>query len=93
MVLENKIRWEVSFAGESVVRLVLRFYQCFKYAYVLFLSFVCFYQLLSRGRCSWPEVFCKTGDLKNFSKLTGLRSQACNFIKIEILAQVFSTKF
>ena len=38
-------------------------------------------------------MFCKKGALKNFAKFTGRRSQACNFIKIEILAPVFSSEF
>ena len=54
-----------------------------------------------------PEVFCKKGVLKNFAKFTGKqlcqiltfnkvagpRSQTCNFIKRETLAQVFSVNF
>ena len=50
-----------------------------------------------------PEVFCKKGVLRNFAKFTGkqLRQslfliklpQACNFIKKDILAQVFSFEF
>ena len=56
-------------------------------------SFVCFYELLNRGRHSRPEVFCKKGVLRNFAKFTGLRSQTCNLIKIETLAQVFSSEF
>ena len=37
-------------------------------------------------------MFCKKGVLRNFAKFTTLRSQACNFIKIETLAQVFSSE-
>ena len=54
-----------------------------------------------------PEVFCKKGVLRNlakftrkhlcqslfFNKVAGLRHQACNFIKKESLAQVFSSEF
>ena len=48
-----------------------------------------------------PEVFCKKGVLKNFTKVTGkhlfqslfFKSQACNFIKKETLALVFSCEF
>ena len=54
-----------------------------------------------------PGVFCEKGVLRNFSKFTGkqvcqslffnkvadLRPQACNFIKKETLAQVFSCEF
>ena len=52
-----------------------------------------------------PEVFCKKGVLKNFTKFTAkhlgqslfffyiCRPQACNFIKKETLAQVFSWEF
>ena len=101
------IRWEASFAGESVVGLVLRLFQCFKYAYVVS-CFVCFfYELLSRGRRSRPEVFCKKGVLRNlanstgkhlcqslyFNKVAGLSPQAYNVIKIETLAQVFFSEF
>ena len=58
-----------------------------------------------RSRC--PEQFCKNGALRNFANITGkhlcqslffnkvagLRSRACNFIKKETLAQVFSCEF
>ena len=54
-------------------------------------------------RSSRPDVFCKKDVLRNFAKFTGkyLRQslffnkvqQACNFIKKETLAQVFSCKF
>ena len=52
---------------------------------------------------SRPEVFCRTGVLKNFTKFTGItpvpeylffiRPQAGNFMKKETLAQVFSCEF
>ena len=54
---------------------------------------------------SRPEVFCKKGVLRNFAKFTGkqlcqslflnkaYRPQACNFIKKETLAPVFSCEF
>ena len=58
-------------------------------------------------RSSRPEVFCKKDVLRNFTKFTrkplfqslffnkvaGLRSQACNFIKKETLAQMCTCKF
>ena len=52
-------------------------------------------------RSSRPGVFCKKGALENFIKFTGkhkslcnfAEKEACNFIKIETLAQVFSCKF
>ena len=50
-------------------------------------------------RSSLPEVFCKKGVLKDFAKFTGkhlcqsLFITACNFIKKEALAQVFSCEF
>ena len=50
-------------------------------------------------RSSRPEVFCKKDVLRNFAKSTGkhqcqsLFFQACNFIKKETLAQVFSCEF
>ena len=58
----------------------------------------------SVGQKQPPEVFCKKGVLKNFAKFTGkhlcqslffnkVDLQACNFIKKETLAQVFSCKF
>ena len=53
---------------------------------------------------SRQELFCKKGVLRNFAKFTGkhlcqnlffskVAGQACNFIKKEILAQVFSFEF
>ena len=59
------------------------------------------------ARSSRPEVFCEKGVLRNFAKFTGkhqcqslffnkvvgLRPEACNFIKKEALAQVFSCEF
>ena len=36
-------------------------------------------------------MFCKKGVLRNFAKFTG--KQACNFIKKETLAQMFSCEF
>ena len=53
--------------------------------------------LYSGAVCS--EVLCKKGVLWNFAIFTGkhlcsgLRSQACNYIKKGILVQVFSCKF
>ena len=44
-------------------------------------------------RSSRPEELCKKVVLRNFIKLTGMQHQACNFIKKETLAQVFSCKF
>ena len=51
-------------------------------------------------RSSLPEVFCKTGVLRNFAKFTGKhlcqsiffnkKAEVRNFIKKETLAQVFS---
>ena len=60
-----------------------------------------FYFLLQKQP---PEVFCKIGVLKNFAKFTGkhpcqsfffnkVAGGACNFIKKETLAQVFSCEF
>ena len=41
-----------------------------------------------------PEMFCKKGVLRDFAKFTGNNlCQACNFIKKETLAQVFSSEF
>ena len=47
-----------------------------------------------------PEVFCKKGALRNFTKFIGKHlckslffNKVCNFIKKEILAQVFSCEF
>ena len=41
------------------------------------------------------EVFCEKSVLRNFANFTGkhLRPEACNFIKKETLAQVFSCEF
>ena len=55
-------------------------------------------------RSSRPELFCKKGVFRNFAKLTGKHlcqslffnevvGQACNFIKKETLAQMFSCEF
>ena len=55
-------------------------------------------------RSSRPEVFCKKGVLKIYVKFTGkhlcqspfltnLQASVCNFIKTEILTQVFSCEF
>ena len=45
-------------------------------------------------RSSRPEVFYRKGVLRNFAKYTGkYRPEACNFIKKETLAQVFSSEF
>ena len=56
-------------------------------------------------RSSHPEVFYRKGALRNFAKFTGkhlsqslfftkiCRSEACNFIKNETLAQTFSCEF
>ena len=38
-------------------------------------------------------MFCKKGGLRNFTKFTEKHLQACNFIKKETLAQVFSSEF
>ena len=62
---------EVSFAGESILGLVLRLFQCFKYAYQYLVSFVCFYELLDRGRTSRQEVSCEKSVLRNLAKLIG----------------------
>ena len=56
---------------------------------------------LRSNRGSRPEVFCKKGALRNFTKFTGkhlcqslfFRLVAFNFIKKETLAQVFSREF
>ena len=63
--------------------------------------------VLTLNRSSHPDVFCKKSVLGNFAKFTGkhqcqslffnkvvgLRPEACNFIKKEALAQVFSCEF
>ena len=60
--------------------------------------------LHKRDRSTRPEVFCKNGVLRNFAKFTGKHlcqnlffnkvvGKACNFIKKESLAQVFSCEF
>ena len=56
------------------------------------------------NRSSLPKVFCEKHVIRNFAKLTGntcarasflkkLHALACNFIKKETLAQVFSCEF
>ena len=58
----------------------------------------------SNVRSSCPEVFCKKGVLRNFTKSTGntcatvsflikLQAGACNFVQKETLGQVFSCEF
>ena len=59
---------------------------------------------LCRSRRSRPEVFCKKGVLRNFTKFTGkhlcqslffnkVAGLACKFIKKQTLAQLFSCEF
>ena len=49
---------------------------------------------MEKCRSSRLEVFCQKGVLKNFSKFTVKHlCLACNFIKKETLAQVFSCEF
>ena len=71
------------------------------------LSTVLTYQLYEKihlYRSSCPEVFSKKGVLRNFAKFAGkhlcqglffnkVAGGACNFIKKETLAQVFSCEF
>ena len=66
-----------------------------------------FLLLTLNGQKQPPEVFCQKGVLKNFAKFTGkhqcqslffnkvagLRPKACNFIKKEAPALVFSCEF
>ena len=58
---------------------------------------VYFLYFSSKVRSSRQEVFCKKRVPRNLAKITGKhlrrRSQACNFIKKETLAQVFSCEF
>ena len=56
--------------------------------------------MLDKYGSSHPEVFCKKDDLENFANFTGkkpvlesLQPQACNFIKKETLAHIFSYDF
>ena len=64
----------------------------------------CYSVFLRYYRSSRREVLCKKGVLRNFTKFTGkhlcqslffnkVAGQACNFIKKETLAQVFSCEF
>ena len=47
-----------------------------------------------KRRSSHPEVFCKKGVLRNFTKFTGKHlCKSFFFIKKETLAQVFSCEF
>ena len=54
-----------------------------------------FVNVKPNNRSSRPEVFCEKGVLRNFTKFTGrhLWPEACNFMKKETLAQVFSCEF
>ena len=81
----------------------------FGYKKNAFLSFKIsdFCSLWVSYRSSYPKVFCKKSVLRNFAKFTGKhlchsllclsppvpQPQACNFIKRETLAQVFSCEF
>ena len=66
-----------------------------------FLMWFVYIYTLYRFRSSRPDLFCKKGVLRNFVEFTGkhlcqshfLEPQACNFIKTETLAQVFSCEF
>ena len=52
--------------------------------------------MYGKHRSSRPNVFCKKGVLRYFTKFTGKhlsQSLFCNFIKKETLAQVFSSEF
>ena len=71
--------------------------------YVQVIVYLSLYDL-HKCRSSRPEVFCKKGVLRNFTKFTGkhlcqslffnkVAGQACNFIKKETLAQAFSCEF
>ena len=65
------------------------------------------YNVVSKCRSSRPEVFCKKSVLGNFAKfkgkhlcqslffnkVSGLKPQACNFVKKGTLVQVFSCEF
>ena len=70
---------------------------CFHHLLYLFFS-------SSSNRRSRPEVFCKKDVFSNFTKFTGkhlcqslflikLQTQACNFIKKDAQAQIFSCEF
>ena len=50
-------------------------------------------QYFTIGRSSRPEVFCKKGVLKNFTKLAGKHLCQRLFFKKESLAQMFSCEF
>ena len=80
-------RGHIQWSSEVVELLVLESQICQKWA----------------TRSSRPEVFCKKGLLRNFTKFIGKHlcqsvffnkvAGACNFIKKETLAQVFSYEF
>ena len=63
--------------------------------FTFFLSVVdCnFYKSTIKSNCSRQELFCKTGDLRNFAKFTGKCLSYSFFFKRETLAQVFSCEF
>ena len=54
-----------------------------------------FYKQPVYKKGSRPDVFCEKGVLRNFAKFKGnhLAGGACNFIKKETLAQVFSCEY
>ena len=87
--------------GEPSSSLIINFEQVIETFLVLniyftfFLSVVdCnFYKSTIKSNCSRQELFCKTGDLRNFAKFTGKCLSYSFFFKRETLAQVFSCEF
>ena len=97
-----------NYASKLIIFKVSRhFFQSNLFTYYLFPMNKCDIHFFYRNtlyRSSRPEVFCKKGVIRNFTKFTGkhlasvsflikLQAQVCNFIKKEALAQVFSCEF
>ena len=63
---------KVSFAGESIVRLVLRLFQCFEYAYVVyilvFFILFCLFSFMSYWTEAYSEPYRKS-KMKLFAKI------------------------
>ena len=91
---------KVSFARKSfnsVVRLVTRFFQCFKYAYVVyilvfldFVWFVCFYELLNRRVQNLVKHPSETTDLVTFTGeiLNAKLHFLCSDVKIYYMIEI-----
>ena len=115
MVNRNSVYYKAIYLTENINVKLITLLDLGKKLQQQFLKLVQYMVLLTSSqtifliivRSSRPDVFCKKGVLRNFTKFTGkhlcqslyfnkvagLRPEACNFIKIEALARVFSCEF